>query len=158
MSTRSTIHFKDEYGETIIYRHSDGYVAVGGADLLDFIDRYTKGRGAAHMDRSYAAAHFVVFLAKMFQRGDDPLDFLSVGIDDRDPGDIEYRYTVMCDASGTVYVEERDFDVVHPWDNVAFKGRRELTWEEVNREQAEMERRIAEHRKQHPALYVVEAE
>ena len=46
-------------------------------------------------DPSYLAARYVVYLAKKFSSG-NPIDFRSIGIVDKDPEDIEYRYVVNC--------------------------------------------------------------
>jgi hypothetical protein len=112
MSTRSTTHFT--YGDTrqptaIIYRHADGYPEGAGTDLLRFLDECSKLSDSRFGDPAYLAAKYVVFLADMFNvryewtkgkmsetKPESKLEFLSVGVLDRDPGDIEYRYTVNC--------------------------------------------------------------
>jgi hypothetical protein len=119
MSTRSTTHFVGDGRKeptAIVYRHSDGYPEGAGTDILRFLDRLEQNVPDNRFgDPSYLAAKYVVFLAEIFnqyagttwQKTDngelvratrqvDPLDFLSVGIVDQDPGDIEYRYTVTC--------------------------------------------------------------
>lgn len=114
MSTRSTTHFVHALNAkptAIVYRHSDGYPSGAGADLFEFIDRCSKLRDSRFTDPSYLAAKYVVFLAEMFNHtydsaiGDyrpngDRLEFISVGVCDEDPGDIEYRYVLVCDGSG----------------------------------------------------------
>lgn len=117
MSTRSTTHFLDselsKKPTAIIYRHSDGYPEGAGADLLAFVERCALLPDSRFTDASYLAAKYVVYLAEMFAvnynhniPGSDPtpkaerLDFLSVGVCNADPGDIEYCYHVICDGSG----------------------------------------------------------
>lgn len=114
MSTRSTTHFV--YGlkakpEAIIYRHSDGYPEAAGKDLLRFLMEVAETvQDTRFTDASYLAAKYVVFLAREFSVeydwSTDPmttkpkasrLDFISVGVVNEDPGDIEYRYIVDCD-------------------------------------------------------------
>ncbi len=110
MSTRSNIQFYQ--GSTLeanIYRHSDGYPEVGGADIARFLDRMASFNNTRFEDAEYLAARFVVFLAQMSaykyeNRGDgyrrypaeDPLDFISVGVCIENHGDIEYLYKVRC--------------------------------------------------------------
>lgn len=116
MSTRSTTHFTD-YSDplgtkpvAIVYRHADGYPEGAGADILKFLEEVKRDVPDTRFDDpSYLAAKYVVFLAREFSVdynfGTSPvttvpkasrLDFLSVGIMSKDPGDIEYRYTVVC--------------------------------------------------------------
>lgn len=99
MSTRCTTHFQ-ENGRTvaIIYRHWDGYPSSAGADLLRFIDACAELSDARFSDPTYLAAKYVVFLAGIFRekKAISDLDFLSVGIVQEDPEDIEYRYAVEC--------------------------------------------------------------
>ena len=105
MSTRSTVHFT--YGkrtEAIVYRHSDGYPEGAGADLFNFLDELKANVADTRItDPTYLAAKYVVWLANEFaqlaKKYDHcgpyhPLNFLSVGVCLRDPGDIEYRYFV----------------------------------------------------------------
>lgn len=112
MSTRCTTHFiygSDKKPTAIIYRHSDGYPEGAGRDLLAFLKECQQLRDPRLSDPSYLAAKYVVFLADMFNhhydwkakepiqvRNDSKLDFLSVGIVQDDPGDIEFRYIVNC--------------------------------------------------------------
>lgn len=123
MSTRCVINFEDSYGKAKIYRHSDGYPEsdVGVlADLEKFftaVEKQTKD--TRFNDPNYLAAKFVVWQANENAKidaqtfGRNPktgeyerkqgrakkLAFLGVGIIDRNPGDIEYEYTVHCDGS-----------------------------------------------------------
>lgn len=101
MSTRATVHFVRAEGykpDAIIYRHSDGYPSGLGRDLGKFLQE-VKGnvRDNRFDDSSYLAAKFVVWQARQYT-GDNShfLDFLSIGILAEDPGDIEYRYVVVC--------------------------------------------------------------
>ena len=110
MSTRSTAHFKDNYGTVaIIYRHSDGYPSCAGREIKEFLEEVSKLDDTRFNDPAYLAAKYVVFLSAKFNvdydfgkdgytitRKDNPLDFLSVGILDKDPDDIEYRYHIVC--------------------------------------------------------------
>jgi hypothetical protein len=129
MSTRCTIHFTDGgsegHSEAIIYRHSDGYPDCILPDLEDFFKAVEDqcGRDTRFNDPSYLASKYVVWLAGQFTRRfeqlpdgsyasvehpETPLNFLSVGVVQSDPGDIEYRYRVQCPSSGrpTVTHEE----------------------------------------------------
>ncbi len=109
MSTRCTTHFTSgkKTPEAIIYRHSDGYPEGAGLDLLDFLQQCSKLKDSRLTDPSYLAAKYVVYLAGMFHEiamefpsvygeSDSPLNFLSVGVCQKDPTDIEYRYVVDC--------------------------------------------------------------
>lgn len=114
MSTRCTVHFKDggheAHSEAIIYRHSDGYTECMIPDLANFFKAVQdQTNDTRFSDPSYLASKYVVWLASQFSRNlekvngeyvwvnGSPLDFLSVGVVQSDPGDIEYRYTVRCD-------------------------------------------------------------
>jgi hypothetical protein len=115
MSTRCTVHFTSGAGgahsDAIIYRHSDGYPESMLPDLADFFDA-VMAQTTDHRfgDPSYLAAKYVVWLADQFAKklvavGDsyeyvkaEKLDFISVGVVQADPDDIEYRYTVHCRA------------------------------------------------------------
>ena len=125
MSTRSTTHFRDTLdGETtaIVYRHSDGYPSGAGVDLMKFIEQVKEQctgttYGTRFNDSSYLAAKYVAFLTNDFakhsaydyrtgEQGEPKLlNFGSVGILSADPGDIAYRYIVVCDGSPTLYVQ-----------------------------------------------------
>lgn len=119
MSTRSTTHFVDRLGDprtAIIYRHSDGYPTGAGKDILEFIADVQKNASDPRFnDPSYLAAKYVVWLADKFATAYDPatnswvpshpLDFISVGILNEDPGDIEYRYTIVCNGKPDVYCD-----------------------------------------------------
>ncbi len=118
MSTRSTTHFVDSQAiylkgspMAIIYRHSDGYPEGAGRDLVQFLKECKKLKDSRLSDSSYLAAKYVVFLADMFNSGYErnpktgdlekvryasKLEFISVGVMNSDPEDIEYRYTVDC--------------------------------------------------------------
>lgn len=111
MSTRSTTHFVDgSQRVAIVYRHSDGYPSGAGRDINTFLQACSKLKDSRLDDPSYLAAKYVVFLADMFNshfekqtngeygytRNESKLDFLSVGIMNEDPCDIEYRYVIDC--------------------------------------------------------------
>ena len=113
MSTRCTTHFV--YGErtcAIVYRHSDGYPEGAGTDIYRFFDDVqSQTRDTRFSDPTYLAAKYVVWLADQFRdnfkfengvpqkvRG-NLLDFLSVGVTQEDPGDIEFRYSIYCDQT-----------------------------------------------------------
>lgn len=124
MSTRSTTHFTHNADTVaIIYRHMDGYPEGAGVDLLQFLNR-CKGLSDSRLtDPSYLAAKYVVFLAEMFCRTEDRLDFLSVGVVAEDPCDIEYRYVVNCGAIGRDGLPKVTcLKVDGPWSE-RFKGR-----------------------------------
>lgn len=109
----------------IVYRHSDGYPEGLGDDLSKFIQAVRQLRDTRLSDPSYLAAKWVVFDAVAYQEmmdsiykdkpdtytklyGDrNPLAFLSVGIVQQDPGDIEYRYHVNCDGKVESIVYEK---------------------------------------------------
>ena len=120
MSTRSTTHFyytdpsndPEAKPEAIVYRHHDGYPEGAGADLLKFIEQVKKectgtSYGTRFNDPSYLSAKYLTFLVTegyKYDR-DTPLDFGGVGILSADPGDIEWRYVVVCDGDPTLYVQ-----------------------------------------------------
>lgn len=128
MSTRSTTHFVDKLGDppkAIIYRHADGYPTGAGADIYAFLKEVAENvQDTRFDDASYLAAKYVVFLAREFSVDYDfsvspmvtkpkasPLDFLSVGVMQDDPGDIEYRYTIVSALHSdlpSVYVDMLD--------------------------------------------------
>lgn len=114
MSTRCTINFR--YGrstEAKVYRHSDGYPDGEAGVIADlqkfFTDVETQTRDTRFDDPNYLAAKYIVWqanknrssyfrVAKHFGDAQEPkmLDFLSVGVCQKDPGDIEYTYFVDC--------------------------------------------------------------
>ena len=103
MSTRACVHFM-QYGEAEarIYRHSDGYPEGLGQDLLEFLRELKDNvRDNRFNDAGYLAAKWVVRDATMnrqYANGEaHDLNFLGVGVVAEDPGDIEYRYEVLCD-------------------------------------------------------------
>jgi len=110
MSTRCTTHFK--YGketEAIIFRHTDGYPSVAGAELKKFLQRCKALPDSRLNDASMLAARYVVFLAEQFAvnyiaNGTEPkadrLDFISVRVLMRDTDDVAYRYEVDCAKIG----------------------------------------------------------
>ena len=111
MSTRSTTHFNDgDRTDAIIYRHTDGYPEAAGVDLRRFFEAVENDTDDTRFsDPSYLAAKYVVWLADQMHAvngayGEPPakngkLNFLSVGVCAKDPGDIEYRYTIRCDRT-----------------------------------------------------------
>lgn len=115
MSTRATIHFYDvgqTKPEAIIYRHGDGYPEGLGEDLKKFVKELKDNVSDTRLqDPSYLAAKWVVWdAAQMAQYSHNPkpnkLAFISVGIVRQDPGDIEYRYKVVCDGEPTITFEK----------------------------------------------------
>ena len=97
MSTRCNIHFAystDEPPEANIYRHSDGYPE--GEEFFTEVEAQTTD--TRFNDPSYLAAKFVVWQAGQFAKhgSGQPLDFLSLGVTNKDAGDGEYVYTVIC--------------------------------------------------------------
>lgn len=103
MSTRCTTHFTQTFDgitttEAIIYRHTDGYPTAAAVDIFRFFhDVHSQTADTRFNDASYLAAKYVVWLANQF-RGNQLLDFLSVGVCSEDPMDIEYRYTIDCSS------------------------------------------------------------
>jgi hypothetical protein len=115
--------FPNQKPVAIVYRHSDGYPEGAGMDIMKFLRACKKLQDSRLNDPAYLAAKYVVFLADMFnnkftkfeqdgtcdeshksvkageygyKRAASKLDFLSVGILQKDPGDIEYRYVIDC--------------------------------------------------------------
>ena len=107
----------------IVYRHTDGYPEGAGMDIMKFLRACKKLPDSRLNDPAYLAAKYVVFLADMFnnkftkfeqagvcdeshkpvkageygyKRAASKLDFLSVGILQKDAGDIGYRYVIDC--------------------------------------------------------------
>ena len=119
MSTRATFHFVDPEWPTspqaIVYRHMDGNPEEAGAQLLAFVDRVDRLKDKRFDDPSLLAARYVAFLGEHYAfhyddkfrkvPNEDYLDFISVGILTEDPGDIAYRYTIVCDGKPTITVE-----------------------------------------------------
>ena len=120
MSTRCNIHFN--YGDEIvanIYRNSDGYPEGVVPDLREFFEEVKRQtKDTRFSDPSYLAAKFVVWQADQFARSydfkndkwvkDEPLNFISLGIDVRDAGDGEYVYDIDCNST-----DEHGFPKVH---------------------------------------------
>lgn len=90
-----------------VYKHWDGYPESMVPLFRSFLHRVGHLGDTRFTDPSYLAAKWVVFLAEMYAerydsttgkttKNDDPLDFLSVGIVNVEPGDIEFRYYVDC--------------------------------------------------------------
>jgi hypothetical protein len=110
MSTRCTTHFVwdiSDKPQAIIYRHTDGYPEGHGTDLYRFFKEIKDNVDDTRFgDPSYLSAKLVVWLANQFSKHydyetkemvpDHYLDFISVGVVQSDPGDIEYRYVVEC--------------------------------------------------------------
>jgi hypothetical protein len=120
MSTRCTINFGyggPEDGTLIakIYRHSDGYPEEPGvlSDLRSFFEAViTETRDHRFDDPSYLSTKFVVWQARQLAQyqtytatEDTPetgsLNFLGVGIESVDPGDLSYTYWVACGRGRT---------------------------------------------------------
>lgn len=130
MSTRATVHFKDTpkaKPTAIVYRHGDGYPTGLGADLKAFFKELADHVGDTRFtDSAYLAAKWVVWDAHRMRSAQEQwsgkqrhvLDFLSVGIVNKDPGDTEYRYEVICNsAPPSVVAYARTGD----WDNPKWK-------------------------------------
>lgn len=98
----------------IIYRHGDGYPEGLGLDLQRFVKEVKETVDDKRFDDAcYLAAKWVVWDACQMskythQAKKTPLAFLSVGIVSQDPGDIEYRYRVVCDGKPTITCETRE--------------------------------------------------
>jgi len=109
MSTRGTVHFC--YGgktQAIVYRHSDCYPDGLGEDLKTFLKEVQDNVADTRFsDPNYLAAKFVVWQAGQYAH-QHPLNFLSIGIMLEDPGDIEYRYKILCenDAMPEIKIEK----------------------------------------------------
>ena len=111
MSTRSTVHFIDEYDTHIVYVHHDGYLSGRGEQLLRFIDRLQSFGDPRLGDAGGVAARFIGFMLEEYQSDlgggtdfmgqprpeRDPLETISVRVCSGDPGDIEFRYLVRFD-------------------------------------------------------------
>ncbi len=110
MSTRCSVHFCDKVRReniqkvitrAIVYRHCDGYPEAMLPDLQSFIDTVSNECSDTRFnDPEYLAAKFVVWQANELRntRSDSFLEFLGVGVCREDPGDIEYRYKVVCEG------------------------------------------------------------
>lgn len=115
VSTRGITKFFDGTPEdydnfvAMIYRHSDSYPEGAGVDLYKFLGRVGKLDDSRFCDPSYLAAKYVVFLAEIFsveydwssspvttRPKSDRLDFLSVGIQNTVPSDVEFIYHLYC--------------------------------------------------------------
>lgn len=113
MSTRCCINFCDNRKNIFakIYRHSDGYPGDGGvlADLKNFFQDVKDqcGKDTRFNDPSYLAAKFVVWRAHnvYHYRSEGPLDFLGVGVVQKNPPDIEYEYFIKCSNTQIPKVE-----------------------------------------------------
>jgi hypothetical protein len=147
MSTRSVTNFvrslTDIGGDTItgfgakVYRHPDGYPSGNGRDLLTFFDKVEKDTGDTRFnDPSYLGAKWVVYLAEQFSRkytvngGYAPgkpwsLDFLSVGVCNKNPGDIEYEYAVLCTNGSRPAIFVREWRYPEPYIANAERMRKE---------------------------------
>lgn len=104
MSTRAVIKFNHGRNNVaMVYRHGDGYVEGLGQSLLEFLIDCKSLPDSRLTDASYLAAKWVVYDSQEYgKRGDGQgdgytLNFLSVGIVSREPGDIQFRYTINCD-------------------------------------------------------------
>jgi len=145
MSTRSTTWFVygENYGENkkptaIIYRHPDGYPEGAGVDILRFLEECSKLPDPRFSDPSYLAAKYVVFLADMFnytytghgehKRPESRLQFISVGVVNQDPGDIEYRYVVNCGNLINRRPVVKCFELSGTWDSVKNKDIPQSKW------------------------------
>ena len=132
MSTRSTAHFflgNADKPDAIIYRHADGYPDGAGSDILAFLKELHENVEDNRLDDpSYLSAKYVVFLARLFNIGyrgevkSSPLDFISVGIMNEDPGDIEYRYEIRCQGRGELPIV-KCFKMTSKADGSVIKGK-----------------------------------
>lgn len=111
MSTRAVVNFAyDGQADAKVYVHGDGYPDEKNG-MLATLDAFFKAverqtPDTRFNDPSYLAAKFVVFLAHRNARQYDyttkkwkakkRLDFISVGIVLKDPGDLAYTYMVEC--------------------------------------------------------------
>ncbi len=106
MSTRCVIGFYGTHPsegkpEALIYRHGDGYPdgkhGVPASLARLFVDVAAQTSDTRFDDPSYLAAKYVVWQAGEYASDKaKPLAFLSLGIVMNEPGDIEYRYAVVC--------------------------------------------------------------
>ena len=108
MSTRCTLHFEyvPDQTDAIVYRHSGGHPDAVLPDLEKFfaaVEEQTKD--TRFDDPSYLAAKFIVWQARQLawhfsdnykREPSQPLDFIGVAPVLHDPGDIEFRYHVLC--------------------------------------------------------------
>ena len=98
MATRSNIHFTNEHGiASNIYVHYDGYPENRLAELAQFFQDVKEAtRDTRFNDPTYLAAKFVVWYAGKMAADKHPLDFLGIGVAQKDNLDIDYVYTVNC--------------------------------------------------------------
>ena len=113
MSTRCVVHFGDNDNKKVgsVYIHSDGYpesnYGIPARLSRFFSDVEEQTRDTRFSDPSYLAAKFVVWAANQYSSDKDKyLDFLSVGVVNEEPGDINYRYFVQCQKEPLVTWEE----------------------------------------------------
>jgi len=108
MSTRAVIKFNHGRSNVaMVYRHGDGYVEGLGQSVFQFLHSCKQLHDSRFRDASYLAAKWVVYDSQEYgkdtyrfrneKRDGYTLNFLSVGIVSREPGDIEFRYTIDCD-------------------------------------------------------------
>ena len=128
MSTRSIIVFKDDYSETHIYVHSDGYPSCRLVQIQEFLE-WNKPRNG---DVAYSAANFI-FWKKLVSiqsfnewigpgktratiedmlkpRADDENMHRGIGIVDSKFDDYAYKYIVDFDKE-TIHVTGYEQDV-----------------------------------------------
>jgi hypothetical protein len=100
MSTRATVHFQsDGKTEAIVYRHFDGDSLDD--DLEEFFKEVQEQTDDTRFDDpTYLAARYVVWQAQQYAKHSPgkPLAFTGVGVYQRDPSDIAYRWLVSCDG------------------------------------------------------------
>lgn len=98
MATRSNIHFTNEHGtQANIYVHYDGYPENRLAELAQFFQDVKDATSDTRFtDPTYLAAKFVVWYASKMAADKHPLDFLGIGVAQKNNLDIDYLYTVDC--------------------------------------------------------------
>ena len=102
MSTRATVHFCNIIDDkpvtsAIVYKHEDGDPSGLGEDLKEFLKEVKDNvKDNRFDDPNYLAAKFVVWQANKCHYSGHVLNFLGVGVCQEDPGDIEYRYKILC--------------------------------------------------------------
>lgn len=72
MSTRASIVFRDNFGTSYVYRHSDGYPETTGKDLKDFVKDYSKGALRLNVDQSMG---WLIVRGHFEYKRDDRLQF-----------------------------------------------------------------------------------
>ncbi len=142
MSTRCVINFyyndgvaRDEEVAAKVYRHCDGYpdgtpgVPACLERFFTEVEAQCTGTmyGTRFNDPSYLAAKFIVWQANEYHQ-EKMLAFGSLGVVQKNPGDIEYEYFVACGRYGRPRVAWRQAGTsIFHWDHTTLREKKEDT-------------------------------